>query len=134
MNVWTIYWILQLDSINAFMVAIMFVFLLATGFALMFGLLESSAGKVAPEMDVSKREAARGAALLAVSKKTAIPAILASIMVAFLPSTKTVAAMVVLPAIANNETIRKESGELYQLAKQALREAATGKDEKAAAK
>jgi hypothetical protein len=40
-----------------------------------------------------------------------------------LPSTKTAATMFIVPAIANNEAIHKEAGELYGLAKQALKEA-----------
>lgn len=43
-------------------------------------------------------------------------------IVIFIPSTKTMAAMLILPQIANSETIRAEAIELYQLAKDALRE------------
>lgn len=41
---------------------------------------------------------------------------------AFIPSTKTAAAMIVVPAIANNETIQEEAGDLYKIAKEGLRE------------
>jgi hypothetical protein len=37
-----------------------------------------------------------------------------------LPSSKTAAVMIVLPAVANNENIQREAGELYQIAKQGL--------------
>lgn len=47
--------------------------------------------------------------------------LLVSAVYAFLPSSKTAAAMIVLPALANNETVREEAGELYDLAKGALR-------------
>lgn len=39
------------------------------------------------------------------------------------PSTKSMAAIVVVPAIVNNETVQQEAGELYDLAKQALAKA-----------
>lgn len=39
---------------------------------------------------------------------------------ALLPSSRTAAAMLVIPAILNNEKIQDEAGELYQLAKQGL--------------
>ena len=48
----------------------------------------------------------------------------------FLPSTKTAAAMHVLPAIANNETIQNEASEIYQLAKQALKDAVATPEQK----
>lgn len=40
---------------------------------------------------------------------------------------KTAAAMLVLPAIVNNPTAQREAGEVYQLAKKALRNAAEEK-------
>jgi len=43
---------------------------------------------------------------------------------AFIPNTKALAAMKVIPAIANDEGVQEEAGELYELAKQALERAA----------
>lgn len=45
-----------------------------------------------------------------------------------IPSTKTAAAMIVIPAIVNNEKVQAEAGDLYELAKAAMRDAVT--DEK----
>lgn len=45
-----------------------------------------------------------------------------------IPSTRTLAAMVVVPAIVNNTAVQKEAGELYQLAKQALANAVSDDD------
>lgn len=42
---------------------------------------------------------------------------------AFIPSTKTAAAMIVLPAVANSETVQTEAADLYRLAKKALADA-----------
>lgn len=44
-----------------------------------------------------------------------------------IPSTKTIALMVTLPAIANSEPVQKDLPELYQLAKEALKEQVSGK-------
>lgn len=38
------------------------------------------------------------------------------------PSTKTIAAMYVLPRLANNEQLQKDAGEVYELAVEALKE------------
>jgi hypothetical protein len=62
-------------------------------------------------------------ALRAACLKLSVAAISSLLVLGLLPSTKTAAAMVVLPAIANNETLHTEAGELYGLAKQALKEA-----------
>lgn len=51
---------------------------------------------------------------------------------ALLPSTKTAAAMIVIPRILNNETVQSEAAELYAIAKDALREAAGKKHPKEA--
>ena len=110
MSAWTIYWVLQLDAIRN-----------AMGFISFIGMLIVPLGW-AYSLDCIKR----GWAYVACGFMT-IAWLVAVALAIFLPSTKTAAAMVVLPAIVNNEAIRKESGELYDLAKQALRKAATGK-------
>jgi len=43
-----------------------------------------------------------------------------------MPSSKTIAMMVAIPAIANSEPIQKDLPELYQLAKEALKEQIVG--------
>lgn len=43
-----------------------------------------------------------------------------------IPSSKTIAMMVAIPAIANSEPIQKDLPELYQLAKEALKEQIVG--------
>lgn len=40
----------------------------------------------------------------------------------FVPSSRTAAAMIIIPAIANNETIQREANDLYLLAKEGLRD------------
>ena len=46
---------------------------------------------------------------------------------AFIPSTKTLATMVVIPAIANSDVLQKDMPELYNLAKEKLKESITTK-------
>lgn len=112
MNAWTIYWILQLDTINS-----AFFWWPCLSLGVLAFLAFVSDGEAV--FDSSEKRFYKwpkavvwvSAGMLAVS--------------IFIPSTKTVAAMVVLPAIVNNETIRKESGELYDFAKKALRDAMT---------
>lgn len=45
---------------------------------------------------------------------------------ALIPSSKTIAMMIAIPAIANSEPIQKDLPELYQLAKDALKEQIVG--------
>lgn len=105
MSAWTVYWILQLDDINTFIaIASAFIFVLAT-VAAMPGYIDGD--------EICKRICKRLAILLA---------FLLSIGM-FLPSSKTAAAMVILPAIANNEKMHAEVQELYGLTKQALKKA-----------
>lgn len=62
----------------------------------------------------------------AVCKHVIIPAfivlILASVGRIFTPTTKELAVIKVVPAIANNETLREDAGELYTLAKEWLKD------------
>lgn len=51
------------------------------------------------------------------------------VLSAFCPSGKTIAAMKVIPAIINNESVHGEAKELYDLAKQGLKELVTDKKE-----
>lgn len=48
----------------------------------------------------------------------------------FIPSSKTAAAMIVIPAIANNEKFQDEAGDLYRLAKQGLEKLVASEPEK----
>lgn len=47
-----------------------------------------------------------------------------------LPSSRTAAAMVLIPAIANNETIQREANDLYALAKEGLSNLAKDEEKK----
>jgi hypothetical protein len=103
---WTIYWVMQLDSIG-----------MAAGFLSFAGAF----GLVGLWVFVVT-EADSLAGYLAASAATLVWLVVLTAAI-FLPSTRTAAAMFVIPAVANNQTIQREAGELYDLAKQALRKA-----------
>ena len=120
MNAWTIYWILQLDSISGTLNVLAWSALLTVIGLTLWNGISWVDGEMFPILsDPEKRAAAR--AVRSRSRKAALKvAVPLFIFSALVPSTKTAAAMVVLPAIANNERIQHEAGDLYQLAKQAL--------------
>ena len=110
---WEIYWVMQLDSIRG-------VLGLAAGLC---GTALVLMGAFIPlfmlEWDDSK--------FLRVFIYLSAPTLAFSVLIgtaghSFLPSSKTAAAMIVVPAIVNSEAIQDEAGEIYQLAKQALRD------------
>ena len=104
---WTLYWILQLDTIG-----------MAAGVIVFFGMI------FVPlawgfSIDVIKAWWAH-----LVSAALTLAWLIACVAAIFLPSTKSMAAIVVIPAIANNEAVQREASDLYQLAKQAIERAA----------
>lgn len=111
LSAWDVYWVMQLDSINAG-AAIIGVFGTA------FGAIGTGVFTVA----VADGEE-WAPPVLRLARRVLGVGVLCAIAAVFLPSTKTAAAMIVVPAIANNQTLQREAGELYTLAKDALREA-----------
>lgn len=102
---WDIYLVMQLDSING-------------TFEWMAWMCAIAAGGIAFVHLITEGEAGSWR-----SVKIALAISLASAFAtAFIPASKTAAAMLVIPAIANNEAIQREAGDLYQLAKDGLRE------------
>lgn len=112
---WTVYFVMQADSILE----------LLCGISLFSGFFSaiSIAISVFCFLEVSKKAGFR-------SSTIAVTLFLLSagsgIACGLFPTTKTAAAVLLIPAIANNETIQDEASEIYQIAKDALRE--IGKD------
>lgn len=132
---WVMYLILQLDSISGFTLALALLAIVAAVILLIMGGVDAHAN---PEEWTSReyrsnaeRSLARAPVLLSAGKKLACTAVFFALVTALLPSTKAMAAIVVLPAIVNNQNVQKEAGELYQLAKQGLAKAVDniGKEE-----
>jgi hypothetical protein len=110
---WEIYWVMQLDTINNLAGFASFIGLF--GMPFMWGFILSETDSVAVRVAGSGVTAAW---------------VLALALVAFLPSSKTAAAMIVIPAIANNERFQSEASDLYQLAKQGLQKLVADDQEK----
>jgi hypothetical protein len=107
-----VYLVMQMDSIIVVAVVIGACLLISAAAACFYGGLKNES-----EASATGRRLAKYAfILLAIS--------------AFLPSTKTTAAMIVIPAIANNEAIQKEAGDLYAIAKQALKDSVATEEPK----
>jgi len=109
---WNIYWVMQLDSINRSIIVLMVVAGAASLISAMIGSIE----------DVP--------AAVSFSKKAAAAFVGCILLGALTPSTKTAAAMIVLPAVANNQAIQREASDLYGIAKDALREIAKPKEDR----
>ena len=128
-SAWDVYWVMQLDSISVLISG-----LLAVSAVVCAGLFLVQAvhagedcwswneGSIQERKEFRRTIRGHGARAL-------VAAMFFALASALTPSSKTVAAMLILPAIANNETIQREAGDLYGLAKEALREAVGG-DEK----
>lgn len=118
-----VYFILQLDSIRTAFVPIMIVSGLA--FIISFILMCVNADE---SYNTEVKYYAFGKRMM----KFATPCVLFALAgLTFIPTTKTAAAMVLLPAITSEAVttpLTREAGELYDLAKQALKKAVNDED------
>lgn len=120
----TIYWITRLDGIHNFLISLCII----TGFLAVLSLITFLSTFMAsegeedfhPAMKFELRACLIGIVLFVVFS-------LASV---FIPTTKEMALIKVLPAISNSrfvsEELPKEAGEIYMLAKEALKEKLVG--------
>ena len=109
MSAWEIYLIMQVDSISGALVAFFIMFGLASLAMLMIGFFENDYhGNRVGDVWFNR------------AKKVAIAMNCIMVVNVFIPSSKTLATMIVLPAVVNNEQVQGEAKELYGLAKQAL--------------
>jgi len=116
---WEIYWVLQLDAIKCAL-ALGCVACTAWTIVAFTGMTIRYLGNY----DEKKNDRDAWLSGKRHYMRTVVPAAVALLAMAILlPSTKTSAAMVVVPQIVNSPTIQHEAGDLYTLAKQALRDA-----------
>ena len=116
-SAWQVYLVMQLDRIGTLLAIVAIASILGFLFVCVF--VEDQ-----PSNDERARKALKSFAL--------VSAIFAPLWIV-VPSSKTVAAMIVLPAITSDraiETIAPEARELYELAKEALRGMTNTKREK----
>lgn len=123
MNAWTIYWILQLDSLNTLFCILSVFATIGAGISVVAA-IALSADLSAYDVEKKTKDFLHAQLIQKVAKCMSIVASILLLLAAFLPTTKTAAAMVILPAVVNNQKIQAEAGDLYNIAKQALRKAA----------
>jgi len=114
---WTIYWITRLDAVDAWLTGTLIVFALMTAVGAMISLLWVI------EYEKWPRFGTRGLSV------GVVLCLLLSVAIVFVPTTKEAAAIVVIPAVANNETVQGEVSELYTLAKEWLEKQMTEEEE-----
>lgn len=122
MSEWDIYWVMQMDSIKNFLKVM-------TGISFVISFVVFVFSSLAAELNGEDLKAFFAKFWKAFGF-IVIPVCVAMLVAnALTPSTKTLAAMKILPPIVNNEGIKAEAGDLYKLAKDALRNAAGVKEE-----
>jgi hypothetical protein len=132
-SAWDVYWVMQLDSISAG--AGFLAFLSGAGMAILWawgGFLKSDACDYGEESWRYKKGVQLGKALHKWALALTAVHALAFATAVLLPSSKTAAAMLVVPALTSDQVIEPataEARELYGLAKQALTNLAEKKPE-----
>ena len=108
---WTIYWITRLDTLGTLATIIIVLASIATGAGGLYWLIEREDVRVdeLPEFDRRTRKFITRAGSVAVA---------AGLCGAFIPSTKEAAAMLVIPAVANNADVQALGSELPKLARE----------------
>jgi hypothetical protein len=122
---WEIYWVLQLDSIGNFFGIAFAVLLAGMIVTLVVGCFATDRGAYPSEAQDKEWSAIKRTCL-----RILIALCVVGSVASLLPSTKTAAAMIIVPKIVNSPTIQHEAGDLYNLAKQALRDAIAPKPSK----
>lgn len=119
-SAWEVYVVMSLDGWGRSLATLCFI---STAAVVPLGLTAVMQGSIS-QTDEEKQQAAT---LVKWAKRALVLAAVAFVVTSLLPSTKTAAAMIVLPAITSDQVIEpvgKEAKELYGLAKQALRKIA----------
>lgn len=114
-----VYWITRLEGINALlsvMLAFSIIAAIVTGVLCIMAMTEGDAS--APEFKLC----------LKICKRASFVGIVAAIGVIMLPTTKEAAAIVVIPKIANSETVQELGSNFVQLANDWLVELRPNKD------
>ena len=126
MSAFDIYLVMQLDSIK---IHVLSLFMLCLVLYVVFGLIGSLLKDQYITDHHPQDDRARKIQLIQNGQKIHVLLIkylpvlpLLLLLNAMIPSSKTVAAMYVIPALANNEALKIESKELYELAKGALKD------------
>ena len=108
----TVYLVMQADSIKTVAVG----FATITGFAAVITTVFKYFGR-------DQLTESEVAAMDKWQPRVAMATVALAVLAAALPPTKTLAAMIIVPAIANSDAIQKDVPEIYELAKDRLKEA-----------
>jgi hypothetical protein len=125
LSAWDIYLVMQLDAIGFFslMVTIALAGIAVSSFISIWRNQDfAEIYEDSPECKSYQKYMASANSSNKLAWRTFPVAIVFALISALLPSSKTAAAMLILPAIVNNEAIQQEAGDLYRLAKQGLSE------------
>lgn len=120
-----LYMIMQLDNMRHAMILPLALMILTTiaGFIMMMSnIIDSDI----PEKQFSDPWHILGKKIF---RRAGLGSVFILALLAFLPSSRSAAVIVVLPALVNNEAIQKEAADLYQLAKDGLRRLAEDNDD-----
>jgi hypothetical protein len=112
---WTLYWITRLDAVGGLACALTVAGAVVVGI-IAFLLIVNSGMPEQIKLEENQR------VLLGRILKWCAPVLVTSVLaLVFVPSTKEMAVITVVPAIANSEKVQKEATELYDLAKDYLK-------------
>jgi hypothetical protein len=122
MSHWTVYWVMQADTIQTCVIVMAVGLWLAAGVAL-FGSFASMQVRKYESDEKKLAEAKIVSRWMRYSAKLAILGVLAMVSLIFIPSTKTLCACIAIPAIANNDKLKGDATEIYKLGMERLKEA-----------
>lgn len=125
---WTLYWITRLDFVGGFCVASAIAFALCIIAFVVPGLIH----RYDPFFEDDK--SGFGERLLNHARRLILPLVIAVLLAGLIPSTKEMAAFIVIPKIANSEFVTKDAPEeireIYSLAKDYLKQQVEQKKDK----
>jgi hypothetical protein len=117
-SAWQVYWVMQLDSIGSNLVFVLcilfFAALAATIAAIVHGSADPS-GLSGYFEEEAKRMLSKAPALKRLASKLILAFFVLLIVVTALPSSKTAAAMIILPAVTSDKVIDSAKGEVKEL-------------------
>ena len=122
-----VYLVLQLDSINAFLLGVGMPALIG-GAVAAIAFAVNARNQYSWDKEPPADRLARYAEYAKSSRRFAYAGIAAVALSVIVPGTKTAAAMIIIPALTSKEVtepLSREAGELFELAKEALRNAAS---------
>jgi hypothetical protein len=125
MSAWTVYWVLQLDGIRSLLYTLAVLAVVCAGISTFVGGLMATG--------YNDEETIKGKYILGLARKFVVAFVVLFSIGILIPSSKTAAAMIVLPALTSEEvvgTVKSEAKELYEMAKEALKEKITTEEKK----